>query len=80
MKNEPQRLALEAERYNSDLEALVLENYRLFVKNLTYSGQLPNEVRTLDIIYFPSDDFHIHRPSAEFQYHCIQTLVNCPNK
>ena len=44
LKNEPQRLALEAERFNSDLEALVLENYRLFVKNLTSSGQLPNEV------------------------------------
>ena len=45
LKNEPQRLALEAERYNSDLEALVLENYRLFVKNLTSSGQRPNEAR-----------------------------------
>jgi hypothetical protein len=45
LKNEPQRLALEAERYNSDLEALVLENYRLFVKSLTSSGQLPNEVK-----------------------------------
>lgn len=46
-QNEPQRLAMEAERFNSDLEALVIDNYRLFVQNLAASaGQLPNEVKS----------------------------------
>lgn len=50
MQNEPQRLALEAERFNSDLEALVIDNYRLFVQNLAASaGQLPNEVLMLAV-------------------------------
>jgi hypothetical protein len=59
-QNEPQRLALEAERYNSDLEALVLENYRLFVKNLTYSGQLPNEVRLIEFASFFCNALRAH--------------------
>lgn len=41
---EPERLANEAERLNSELESLVLENYKVFVENLTCSLHLQNEV------------------------------------
>jgi hypothetical protein len=43
--NEPARLAREADLVNTELEALVMENYRIFVENLTCSVQLKREVR-----------------------------------
>lgn len=42
---EPERLANEAERLNAELESVVLENYKVFVENLTCSLHLQNEVR-----------------------------------
>jgi hypothetical protein len=40
LQSEPGRLRSEAERLNVELEALVLENYRVFVRNLSVSSQL----------------------------------------
>lgn len=48
---EPQRLALEAERVNGELEVLVTENYHVFVENLTCSMHLQREVRNHCIIF-----------------------------
>lgn len=42
--NEPERLHREAEQINNELEALVTENYRVFVENLTCSMHLQSEV------------------------------------
>jgi hypothetical protein len=44
---EPERLIHEAERMNEELESLVLENYKVFVENLTCSLHLQNEVNTI---------------------------------
>lgn len=41
---EPQRLKSEADRVNTELEGLVIENYRVFVENLTVSMHLQSEV------------------------------------
>ena len=43
--DEPQRLSLEASRLNSELETLVMDNYRIFIENLTCSVHLRSEVR-----------------------------------
>lgn len=43
--DEPTRLAAEAERLNVELEALVMDNYKVFVENLTCSVHLKMEVR-----------------------------------
>jgi len=43
--NEPQRLSAESDRLNHELESLVLDNYRIFVENLTCSVHLRAEVR-----------------------------------
>lgn len=42
--NEPQRLATEAERLNNELEYLVMDNYKVFIENLTCSAHLKSEV------------------------------------
>jgi hypothetical protein len=42
--DEPTRLASEAERLNVELEALVMDNYKVFVENLTCSVYLRIEV------------------------------------
>ena len=42
--DEPVRLASEAERLNVELEALVMDNYKVFVENLTCSVHLRLEV------------------------------------
>jgi hypothetical protein len=47
LQHEPQRLLSEAERLNAELESLVMDNYRIFVENLTCSVHLRSEVRTL---------------------------------
>lgn len=44
LQHEPQRLTLEAARLNSELELLVMDNYRIFVENLSCSVQLRAEV------------------------------------
>ena len=44
LQGEPERLALEAENVNRELESLVLQNYNLFVENLTCSTRLREEV------------------------------------
>ena len=51
--NEPKRLKHESERVNSELEALVMENYKVFVENLTCSAHLQSEV-WYSVIYAPS--------------------------
>jgi hypothetical protein len=38
------RLQLEAENINEELDSLVMENYRVFVENLTCSVYLRDEV------------------------------------
>jgi hypothetical protein len=45
--DEPTRLAAEAERLNVELEALVMDNYKVFVENLTCSVHLKMEVRMM---------------------------------
>ena len=42
--DEPVRLAAEAERLNVELESLVMDNYKVFVENLTCSAHLRLEV------------------------------------
>ena len=44
LQYEPQRLLAESERLNSELESLVMDNYRIFVENLTCSVHLRSEV------------------------------------
>jgi Dor1-like family len=44
LQHEPQRLHSEAERLNTELESLVMDNYRVFVENLTCSVHLRTEV------------------------------------
>lgn len=46
LQYEPQRLLTEAERLNVELESLVMDNYRIFVENLTCSVHLRSEVIT----------------------------------
>ncbi len=48
--NEPQRLSAESERLNYELESLVLDNYRIFVENLTCSVHLRAEVRVCNVL------------------------------
>ena len=45
LQHEPRRLQQEADKCNAELESLVMENYRVFVENLTCSVQLRSEVR-----------------------------------
>jgi hypothetical protein len=45
--DEPVRLAAEAERLNAELEALVMDNYKVFVENLTCSVHLKIEDKKL---------------------------------
>ena len=42
---EPSRLSSEADRLNDELEYLVMENYKVFVENLTCSVILRAEVK-----------------------------------
>ena len=35
---------MEADRLNNELDALVMDNYRVFIENLTCSAYLRNEV------------------------------------
>lgn len=44
LQHEPLRLLSEAERLNAELESLVMDNYRIFVENLTCSVHLQTEV------------------------------------
>lgn len=46
--DEPTRLASEAERLNAELESLVMDNYKVFVENLTCSVHLKLEVTCCD--------------------------------
>ena len=41
--NEPLRLKLESSRVNKELDSLVLENYRLFIDNITSNAQIKNK-------------------------------------
>lgn len=45
--DEPIRLAAEAERLNIELESLVMDNYKVFVENLTCSVHLKIEVSSI---------------------------------
>lgn len=45
--DEPQRLSSEAERLNEELESLVMDNYKVFVENLTCSVHLRLEDKKL---------------------------------
>jgi len=45
--HEPERLEKEADQINNELEALVTDNYRVFVENLTCSLHLQSEVRVI---------------------------------
>lgn len=54
--DEPQRLSLEALRLNSELETLVMDNYKIFIENLTCSVHLRSEVRddpSLKLVFSP---------------------------
>jgi hypothetical protein len=42
--NEPKRLSEEADRLNVELESFVMDNYKVFVENLTCSVNLRSEV------------------------------------
>lgn len=44
LQHEPQRLTSEADRLNAELESLVMDNYKIFVENLTCSVNLRTEV------------------------------------
>ena len=44
LQHEPQRLAAEADRLNQDFDSLVMDNYKIFVENLTCSVNLRSEV------------------------------------
>jgi hypothetical protein len=46
---EPQRLLQESNRYNSELENLIMENYRIFVDHLACSVNLRTEVRLFNL-------------------------------
>lgn len=48
--DEPARLAAEAERLNVELESLVMDNYKVFVENLTCSVHLKSEDKKLSDI------------------------------
>ncbi len=48
LKNEPIRLALESERVNDELEALVLDNYKVFIENLTCSSHLSSKDKKIN--------------------------------
>ena len=48
LKNEPVRLALESERVNVELEALVLDNYKVFIENLTCSSHLSSKDKKIN--------------------------------
>lgn len=50
LQHEPQRLVSESERLNNELEMLVMDNYRIFVENLTCSVELRNEEKKLEEI------------------------------
>ena len=56
LQHEPNRLLSEADRLNAELESLVMDNYRIFVENLTCSVHLRTEV----CISFHF--FHLHVP------------------
>jgi hypothetical protein len=45
LQHEPTRLSAEAERLNIELESLVMDNYKVFVENLSCSVVLRSEVR-----------------------------------
>jgi len=60
--DEPQRLTLEALRLNSELETLVMDNYKIFIENLTCSVHLRSEVRDdhqCMLVYFISRVTHL---------------------
>jgi hypothetical protein len=43
---EPERLSNEIDKINQDLESLIIENYKVFIENLTCSISLQTDVRT----------------------------------
>ena len=47
LQHEPTRLSMEAEKLNHELESLVMDNYRVFVENLTCSVALRSEDKKL---------------------------------
>lgn len=44
--NEPHRLTSESKKLDVELDSLVLDNYRIFIENLTCSVLLRSEVKT----------------------------------
>lgn len=55
--NEPQRLALESEKLNIELDSLVLDHYRIFIENLTCSVHLRAEVSSFQLDFFTFSEF-----------------------
>ena len=51
LENEPLRLQRESDRCSEELEALVMENYRIFIENLTVSVELRVEDQKLGKVY-----------------------------
>lgn len=49
LQHEPQRLMNEASRLNHELETLIMENYKIFVENLSCSTQLRAEVMNIHL-------------------------------
>jgi len=48
LQNEPTRLMKEADEIKEELESLVIDNYRIFVENLTCSSHLRNEDKKIE--------------------------------
>lgn len=51
LQHEPLRLSKEVDRCNNELEALVMDNYHIFIENLTYSVELRDEDAKLSKVF-----------------------------
>jgi hypothetical protein len=65
---EPDRLAAEAEEVNGELERLVIDNYRVFIENLTCNVHLQSEVSR--VIY--DCIFHLFSGDDRFRRKCCR--------
>ena len=50
LQHEPLRLSSEAEKINHELDNLVMDNYKIFIENLTCSTHLRSEVSIVLLI------------------------------
>eukprot|EP01031_Cornospumella_fuschlensis_P038250 gene38251-46480_t len=74
---EPERLEQEAQRLNSELESLALENYKVFVESLTCSLHLQNEEKKLEDTWqqLSSQVSEISKDCSSFREH-VQTFIS----